>query len=85
MVGNEQGKLLFLLKKDFPEFKNKIDDIYKTKSMFREIANDYYHIVTVLETGNFKPDKKMDMYVATMKELKEELLEYLNNLITSPD
>ena len=80
MVENNKEQTLLLLKKSFPEFEKKLDVIYKQDPLFREIAREYYEIVKKMEMNYLKTGIKFDYYLDTINELKEELLDYLNDL-----
>jgi len=80
MVENEKEQALILLKKSFPEFEQKLDVIYQQDPLFKEIAREYYEVVKKMEMNYFETGKKFDFYADTMNELKEELLDYLNDL-----
>ena len=80
MVENDEEQALLLLKKSFPEFEKKLDAIFDKDPLFREIAREYYEVVKKMEMNYFETGRKFDFYLDTINELKEELLDYLNDL-----
>jgi hypothetical protein len=80
MVENKHDQILLLLKKELPGFENKIELVFRYDPIFREIASEYYEIAMKLEMNYQKTGKIMKSYSDTSDELKEELMDYLNNL-----
>lgn len=80
MIENRKEQTLLLLKKSFPEFEKKLDAIFGQDPLFREIAKEYYEIVKKMETNYVETGIRFDFYISTTNELKQELLDYLNDL-----
>jgi hypothetical protein len=80
MAGNIDYRRILLLKKMFPEFENKLDYIYRQDPLFREIAKEIYVCISKQEMICKRTGKKSNLFTDTITELKNELLDYMNNL-----
>ena len=82
MADKDQPLTLLWLQTMFPELESKINLFYNQDPVFREIASEYHECIRqeamLQETG-----RRTDYYSDTINELKEELLEYLENMQSS--
>lgn len=68
---------LSLLKDKFPDFENRLDQIYNHDSVFREIAAEYKECIDKQELIYKETGEWSDLFTETINELKEEILNYL--------
>lgn len=78
MVENGQYQILSLLKTTFPGFERRLEGMYREDPVFRQIASEYHECVRKQELDIGTTVNIYDFYADTIKELKEELLEQLN-------
>jgi len=77
MIENRPYRKLALLKTKFPDFENKVEHSYMQDPDFREISNEYLECIRKQELDIGTIGNRYDCYADTIKELKEELLSYL--------
>ena len=78
---DKKTQTLILLKETLPsQYENKLEAIYEQDPLFNEISDEYYEVYTKMESKDFKTLEKKEIYLETLRELKEELMDYLNNL-----
>jgi len=73
--------ILSLLKTEFPGFEVRLDHIYWQDPLFRQIASEYHECFRKQERVIDATSKLYVSYTDTIRELKEELFEYLNKPI----
>jgi len=68
-----------MLRKIFPEYESRLEQIYLQDSLFREIAAEIRECTEKQEMLYQETGKRSCSYTDTINELKEELLVYLVN------
>lgn len=81
MAEDTRYEILSLLKTEFPRFEQRLDQIYWQDPLFRQIARDYHECIRKQERVIDASSKLYLSYTDTIRELKEELLELLNERI----
>lgn len=71
-------RVLSLLKARFPQFEYELEKIYWKDAAFREIVREYIECVNKHEMLLEKTGTKLNAYTDTIRELKLELLSYLD-------
>jgi hypothetical protein len=79
MKDKDQTQTVSMLRKIFPEYENRLEQIYLQDSVFREIAAEILECTEKQEMLYQKTGKRSCSYTDTINELKEELLGYLND------
>ena len=82
MVEDTRYEILSLLKTEFPGVEVSLDQIYWQDPLFRQIAREYHECIRKQEREIDASSKLYVSYTDTIRELKEELLEHLNEPIT---
>ena len=77
MPEQQQYPILSLLKTKLPGFEGKLDQVYWQDPVFRQIAREYSECIRKRESEIAKTSKVYAAYTATIRELKDELLEHL--------
>lgn len=81
MAGDTRYEILSMLKAEFPGFEQTLDHIYWQDPLFRQIAREYHECIRKQERVIDASSKLYVSYTDTIRELKEELLEHLNEPI----
>ena len=81
MTEDKQYQILSLLMTEFPGFEQRLDHIYWHDPLFRQIAREYHECIRKQEREIDASSKLYVSYTDTIRELKEELLEHLNEPI----
>jgi hypothetical protein len=79
MKEKDQTQTVSMLRKIFPEYENKLEQIYLQDSVFREIAAEIRECTEKQEMLYQETGKRSRSFTDTIEELKDELLTYLNN------
>ncbi len=80
MISKKHKQTLLLLKNNFPQFEQLLEEIYPNDQLLREISNEFYEINKRIEMNVNASLKTSEAYIETINELKEELSDYLSNL-----
>ena len=81
MTENTRYEILSMLKTKFPGLEHRLDHIYWQDPLFRQIAREYHECIRKQERVIDASSKLYLSYTDTIRELKEELLELLNEPI----
>jgi hypothetical protein len=81
MTENTRYEILSMLKTEFPGLEHRLDYIYWQDPLFRQIAREYHECIRKQERVIDASSKLYMSYTDTIRELKEELLEHLNEPI----
>jgi uncharacterized protein YdcH (DUF465 family) len=79
MIEKDQDQTFSMLRKIFPEYENRLEQIYLQDSVFREIAAEIRECTEKQEMIYQKTGKRSCSYTDTIEELKDELLAFLDN------
>ena len=67
-----------MLKKMFPEYEDRLEQLYMQDSIFQEIASEIRECTEKQEMLYLETGKRSGSYTDTIEELKDELLSYLD-------
>lgn|GEM_PF-6982858 len=79
MKEKDQTRTVSMLRKIFPEYETRLEQIYLQDSVFREIAAEIRECTEKQEMLYQETGKRSRSYTDTIEELKDELLTYLDN------
>lgn len=83
MNETQQSRILDLLKKTFPEYENRLEYLYSRDPILREIAREYLECIRKQELSFKDSGKETDYYSETIRELHDELKEYLTDKLSN--